>query len=273
MSQSNLKEELLEMFHRSAHLLHRSGPHLRRQGRRPPLPPAQARLMRLLAGAGPVTQRELSEWLDIRSASLSELLGKMERSSWIRRRPNETDKRTIDIDLTEEGENMLQNAGNERMEMAEEMFGNLTEEELRQLHGLLGKLIGDWETRFESEGPHSRGGRGHGEGRPEHGPGWLRRVRGCFEHHGPHGPHDPHHPHHVSPDHPRHRGGEGLGEDRPGRRSHGRHCRPDDRGSFDPSRRQAGAADFEGAGDGPEGRCGRAEKSSRPDPDHSDGDD
>ena len=206
----NIKEELLEMFHRGVHLLHRSGPHLRRQGRRSPMPPAQARLMRLLAATGPITQRDLSERLDIRSASLSELLGKLEKPGWIRRRPNETDKRTIDIELTEEGDNMLQNIGNERAEMAEEIFGSLTKDELRQLHSLLGKLIGDWETRFEYERPHSRSGRGPcGEGCPEHGGSdWSRRARGFFHHHGHRAHHGPggHHGHDARHGHGCHRG-------------------------------------------------------------------
>jgi Transcriptional regulators len=180
----SLKEDLLEMFHRGIHLLHRSGPHLRRHGRQSTMPPAQGRLMRLLAATGPVAQRTLGDILDIRSASLSELLTKLDKSGWIRRRPNETDKRTMDIELTEEGEKMLNSIGNERTVMAEEVFGALDEEELRQLHGLLGKLIDDWETRFESEGRHcGRGRPGHAEGRFEQGPGWFERLRGKFHHH------------------------------------------------------------------------------------------
>ena len=194
----SLEEEVLELFHRGVHLLHRSGPHWRRHGKRTPMPPAQGRLLRLLAASGPLTQRRLGEMLDIRSASLSELLGKLERPGWIRRRPNENDKRTIDIDLTEEGEKMLGNIGNERAEMAEEIFGALKEEELQQLHSLLGKLIDDWETRFENESGRPRFGRRHdGESRPEgDGGGWLRRMRGHFHHHHHHhhGPHD-HHDH------------------------------------------------------------------------------
>lgn len=208
MTQDNLLE-LLEMFHRAVHLLHRSGPHLRRHGGKKPMPPAQGRLMRVLAATGAVTQRELGEMLDIRSASLSELLGKLEKPGWISRVPNENDKRTITVSLTEEGETMLNNIGNERVEMAEEVFGSLNEEELRQLHSLLGKLIGDWETRFEDEeddgGRHHRRPRGEGD----HGPGWFERMREHIHHHrhhhlhdhphhgahGHHGPHDHHHNH------------------------------------------------------------------------------
>ncbi|UQZ91001.1 hypothetical protein C4J81_17970 [Deltaproteobacteria bacterium Smac51] len=205
--QYDIKEELLEMFHRSAHLLHRSGPHLRRHGRRAMMPPAQGRLMRLLEAAGPMTQRSLGDILDIRSASLSELLGKLEKPGWIERRPNENDKRTTDITLTQEGRNMLRNIGNERAEMAEEVFGSLNEDELRQLHSLLGKLIGDWETRFEDEEGRSRHGRRfRGEsclGHDDHGPGFFQHLREHFRphhhHHG--GPHD--HDHHPQSEHER----------------------------------------------------------------------
>lgn len=190
LDQYSLKEELMEMFHRGVHLLHRSGPHLRRHSKRSPMPPAQGRLMRLLAATGPVSQRTLGEILDIRSASLSELLGKLDKSGWIRRRPGENDRRTIDIELTEEGENTLGSIGNERAEMAEEVFGALNEEELRQFHGLLGKLIDDWETRFEDKGKHfGRHRPTDGEGDFDRGPGWFERLRGRFHHHGHFGHH------------------------------------------------------------------------------------
>ena len=265
MEQYSLKEEILELFHRGVHLLHRSRPHWRRHGKRPPLPPAQDRLMRLLSAAGRVTQRSLGEMLDIRSASLSELLGKLERPGWISRQPNETDKRTIDIKLTEEGENMLNSIGNERADMAEEVFGALNEEELRQLHSLLGKLIDDWETRFEDEGEGGRSGRRErGAGRPEGGPGWLERVRGhfrhqagheCHGHHGHHGHHD-HHGHHSHE-------GEGHGEGRGGRQAccrhhHHDHHRPDR--SSHPGRHPAGRQDHRPGSDG------REEGAARPAP-------
>ncbi|MDR1045781.1 MAG: MarR family transcriptional regulator [Candidatus Adiutrix sp.] len=191
MEEDQIKIELLEMFHHSVHLLHRSGPHLRRRRNAGPMPPAQGRLLRLLASVGPVTQRQLAEMLDMRSASLSELLNKLEKPGWIRRRPNEEDKRTIDIMLTEEGENMLRSVGDDRAEMAEEVFGSLSQDELVQLHSLLGKLIGDWETRFDSgEEDSGRGRFGRGGGRlgPGHGPGFLQRLSGHFHH--PHGPHE-----------------------------------------------------------------------------------
>lgn len=264
MAQDGLKEELLEMFHRSVHLLHRSGPHFRRHGGKPPLPPAQSRLLRLLAALGPAGQRDLAARLDIRSASLSELLAKLEKAAWIRRRPNENDKRAIDVELTEEGENMLQNMGNEHVEMAEEVFGALSEEELRQLHGLLGKLIGDWETRFENDDRRFRpGGPGRGEGRP----GQFRHLRGRppHDHHGPHddhdhhrhGPHDHHdhhgpHDHHEHPAHPggHHHGPGGHSEVRDdGGEGRGFGCRGGRRGPGRPDRDRAPG--FERAADQP----------------------
>ncbi len=229
----SLKEELLEMLHRSAHLLHRSGPHLRRRGHRPPMPPAQDRLLRLLLTTGPLTQRDLAELLNVRSASLSELLGKLEKPGWIRRRPHETDKRTIDIDLTEEGEQMLRSIGNERAAMADEVFGNLTEEELRQLQGLLGKLIGDWETRFESDEPRSR------PDRRGHGPGLFHRLHGRFHHH--HGPdRGPHDHHHYQSE-----GAEAAPDEG---RTRGRHSRRDHRAPGGPDQQAASSLNIESQG-------------------------
>ena len=52
---------------------------------------------------GPVSQRRLAAILGIRSASLSELLGKMEARGWVARTPHPEDGRTYLVALTEEG--------------------------------------------------------------------------------------------------------------------------------------------------------------------------
>ncbi|MBT1171771.1 MarR family transcriptional regulator [Bifidobacterium sp. MA2] len=92
--------ELVELFHdvaRASHqrevrsndvLAHGSG---------------QSRCLLTLSGLGPVSQRRLAAILGIRSASMSELLGKMESRGWVSRTPHPEDGRTYMVSLTGEG--------------------------------------------------------------------------------------------------------------------------------------------------------------------------
>ena len=63
----------------------------------------QTRCLLTVSGLGPVSQRRLAAILGIRSASLSELLGKMETRGWIVRTPHPEDGRTYLVALTDEG--------------------------------------------------------------------------------------------------------------------------------------------------------------------------
>ena len=63
----------------------------------------QGKILSILRREDGIGQKELAERLQIRAASLSELLDKMQKSGWIQRRVNEKDRRKINIFLTEDG--------------------------------------------------------------------------------------------------------------------------------------------------------------------------
>ncbi|PLS23830.1 MarR family [Bifidobacterium imperatoris] len=92
--------ELVELFHDVARVSHqrevRNNDALAHGS-------GQSRCLLTLSGLGPVSQRRLAAILDVRSASLSELLGKMETRGWIARTPHPEDGRTYMVALTEEG--------------------------------------------------------------------------------------------------------------------------------------------------------------------------
>ena len=200
--ETSINGKLLEMFRKATHWMHRHSHHGRRDRSRPMMPPAQGRLLHLLAEKGPVTQRSLSEELNLRSASLSELLIKLERHGLISRQPNEAYKRTVDIVLTKEGNEMKDAIMTDHHEAADDIFSALSAEEAGQLYSLMGKLLDSWESKFGREalgsshgfghhqGPHGGrrhplGGGGEEEGRdPRHGRG--PRGRGHDENGGRH---------------------------------------------------------------------------------------
>lgn len=94
-----------------------------------------------------ITQKELGEILGIQPASVSELLMKLERKGLVRRERDEQDRRSIKVQLTEEGQKLLA----EPKEEVTDPFKALSTEEQEQLRCLLEKLLIDWEKRYPME--------------------------------------------------------------------------------------------------------------------------
>lgn len=179
--------ELAELFHRVARLMARrgcGGPHGRH---------AQVRVLRLLRERGPMRQGELLEMLDVRSASLSELLAKLERNGRIARERDDRDRRGFVVRAidhpAETGMFDAPDAPDESGMAAGESkdpgcasFAGLNDDERAQLRGLLLKLAATLEADPLRAGPHGGHGRLHGDGPRGLGPG-----RGCGCGHGRHG--------------------------------------------------------------------------------------
>lgn len=98
---------------------------------------------------GSITQRKLTERLGIQPGSASEVIAKLESAGYIRRSPNETDRRTADIELTEAGKALAAEAKEQRMHRHEQMFSCLSETEKKQLLFLLEKVNTDWKERYQ----------------------------------------------------------------------------------------------------------------------------
>ncbi len=94
-----------------------------------------------------ITQKEIGEILSIQPASVSELLMKLERKGLVLREKDENDRRSIKVQLTEEGQSNLA----ELKEETSDPFLALSVEEQEQLRSLLKKLLADWEHRFPAE--------------------------------------------------------------------------------------------------------------------------
>lgn len=109
---------------------------------------SQKRILIILNESETMTQRELTERLGIQPGSASEILSKLENAGLIIRTPNETDRRTTDIRLTESGGRLAQEAFTQRQRRHEEMFSCLEEEEKLELLSLLEKVCVDWKSRY-----------------------------------------------------------------------------------------------------------------------------
>lgn len=126
---------------------------------------SQKRILTVLLETGPITQRELTQRLDIQPGSASEVIAKLENAGLVARRESEADRRTADITLTEEGKKQGEEAKAQRAGRHGEMFSMLSEEEKAQLLALLEKVNQNWDRRFadkRGEHRHSHGERGRG---------------------------------------------------------------------------------------------------------------
>ena len=121
---------------------------------------SQKRVLTLLNEHDGMSQKRLTERLDIQSASVSEVLAKLENAGLITKEQAEDDRRTMNVKLTEEGKREAQAAQSERAQKYEEMFSCLDEEEKQQLVMLLEKINHDWRHRYPKK-HHEKGHHGH----------------------------------------------------------------------------------------------------------------
>ncbi len=88
-----------------------------------------------------LTQKQLAEMLSIRPQSLSESLTKLEEEGMIRRERSETDKREVNVFITDAGRACCEDIHKRHESHAAEFFSPLTEEEKKTLGELLSKLV------------------------------------------------------------------------------------------------------------------------------------
>ncbi len=91
-----------------------------------------------------MAQRDLLEVLQIRAASLSELLSKLESRGLITREKEAGNKRNVNVGLTELGKMVIDENANAQYETAQELFSMLSLEEQKHLIEVLEKLINSW---------------------------------------------------------------------------------------------------------------------------------
>ncbi len=101
----------------------------------------QNRVLSILLEKGTLSQSELMELASIRSASLSELVAKLEMNGYVRRFPNPRDHRSVSVCLTEAGTL----AARALLEDRTDLYAGMTDEELENLLGILEKLAEKWQ--------------------------------------------------------------------------------------------------------------------------------
>ena len=83
---------------------------------------------------------ELSRMLLASQGNITRLLDRMEHDRLVRRRPARHDKRVSEVQMTRAGEKLFDRLARDHEGWTGSMFADLTNDELKQLIGLLGKL-------------------------------------------------------------------------------------------------------------------------------------
>lgn len=106
-------------------------------------------LKTLYYNGGEMSQRALLERTRTTSASLSEVVGKLETAGLVERERLETDRRQLAVRLTPEGSACAEAVIADKQRFERNSFSCLTEDEKRQLAGLLDRLHAHWEQLKE----------------------------------------------------------------------------------------------------------------------------
>ena len=151
MSKNN--PDLFDQFARLEWLLHRYHQQNHRHiGPMGDIHRGQGRILALLNQRPQISQKELSELLAIRSQSLGELLGKLERSGYITHTPSPNDRRSMDIRLTETGKEVSAHIDHTEQELdTKTLFGCLNEQEQTTLGEYLSRLISVLKQQFDDK--------------------------------------------------------------------------------------------------------------------------
>lgn len=110
---------------------------------------SQSEILRTLHRNGPQTQKELLEKMNIRQATLSETLSKMEENGLIIKSRPENDRRVTVIDLSDKGTEITLACREKHHRQRDALLECFTDEEKQTLEKLLSKW---YEHMNESEG-------------------------------------------------------------------------------------------------------------------------
>jgi MarR family 2-MHQ and catechol resistance regulon transcriptional repressor len=101
---------------------------------------SQFGVMEALLHLGPLNQRSLGEKLLKSGGNITMVIDNLEKSNWVRRERDPSDRRAILIHLTKKGKKYIQQFFPEHLEKIRDEFSVLTDEEKRQLSQICKKL-------------------------------------------------------------------------------------------------------------------------------------
>ena len=110
---------------------------------------SQKNILVTLLKRGSMSQRDLTEGLEIKPGSASEVLGKLEEAGLLARTISKSDRRTFILELTAEGRKRAEEYRKAREERHRRMFSCLSVKEKEELSELLSKLNCHLDSEFK----------------------------------------------------------------------------------------------------------------------------
>jgi DNA-binding MarR family transcriptional regulator len=104
------------------------------------LKPPHAAILVMLRDAGPMSQRELGERLQVDPSNLVVFLNALENDGLVARRRDPEDRRRHIVEATDEGVSRVPLCDDAVDALEDELFSELTAEERERLHGMLAAL-------------------------------------------------------------------------------------------------------------------------------------
>lgn len=132
-----MEDQIFKYIGRTSRIAHRyMGNQLEAFG----LTKGQPRILHLLKKHPNLTQKELLALMDIRPATLTRMLQRMEKNQLITRTPSKKDQRVMTITITERGLEAQESAERVFHEIEEEFTALMTEEEKEVLRRVFNKI-------------------------------------------------------------------------------------------------------------------------------------
>lgn len=108
--------------------------------------PGQMRLLMLISKNEGIMQRGLTEILDMRPSSITEMISNLEKNSLIRREQDENDRRVMHVYLTENGKKITDEFNKTKDSLPDMIFSSLSLEEKDKMLEIINKINSNLEN-------------------------------------------------------------------------------------------------------------------------------
>lgn len=105
------------------------------------LSPAQMHTIEVIGHQGDIRMKELAERLGITTGTLTIAVDRLEKQGLVLRQPNENDRRSYWIVLTDKGKKMFEEHHRFHLDFTTEMVAELSSEELLQFSQLFARIL------------------------------------------------------------------------------------------------------------------------------------
>lgn len=139
---SDPREEVINEIMEEFGLFKRYFRHQSGQGRGlPPVSPAQAELLHIVAGRGPLAVKEIAEQMRVTGSAVTQFADALVEAGLITREHDGADRRTVNIGLSAAGRAKIEGFERHRRAHMEAMLKPLTIEELKTYRDLHRKIV------------------------------------------------------------------------------------------------------------------------------------